>query len=156
EDHRHVDQQRVRRQAERAVDLYRPQRQRNHRQQGDDRLEWTPRNGGGNGGSGHVRYPTAQRNAPLKQHWESTETMPGMHGRLTHFAINADDLPATQRFYETVFGWRFEEYMPGFTRTKDAGIDIAAIQQRRDLLDVPTNGPEPTFEVDDVDAFVTA
>src|SRR3954467_9693794 len=77
-----------------------------------------------------------------------------MHGRLTHFAINADDLPSTQRFYEGVFGWSFEEYMPGFTRTKDAGIDVAAIQARRDLLDVPTNGPEMTFEVDDVDAFV--
>jgi predicted enzyme related to lactoylglutathione lyase len=80
--------------------------------------------------------------------------MPGMHGRLTHLAINADDLPSTQRFYEGVFGWSFEEYMPGFNRTRDAGIDVAAIQGRRNLLDVPTNGPEPTFEVDDLDAFV--
>lgn len=77
-----------------------------------------------------------------------------MPARLVHFAINADDLPSTQAFYEGVFGWSFEEYMPGFTRTKDAGVDVAAIQARRDLLDVPTNGPEMTFEVDDVDAFV--
>ncbi len=79
-----------------------------------------------------------------------------MPARLVHFAINADDLPSTQRFYEGVFGWSFEEYMPGFIRTLDAGIDVAAIQARRNLLDVPTNGPEMTFEVDDVDAFVAS
>ena len=57
-----------------------------------------------------------------------------MHGRLTHVAINADDLPGTQRFYEGVFGWSFEEYMPGFTRTAGAGVDFCALQQRRNLL----------------------
>src|SRR3954447_17520990 len=76
-----------------------------------------------------------------------------MHGQLVHFAINADDLPATRAFYEGAFGWRFEEYMPGFVRTHDAGGPIGAIQGRRDLLETPTNAPEVTFEVDDVDAF---
>lgn len=76
-----------------------------------------------------------------------------MHGQLAHFAINADDLPAARAFYEGVFGWRFEEYMSGFIRTHDAGGAIGAIQGRRDLLGVPTNAPEVTFEVDDVDAF---
>src|SRR3954470_17900888 len=76
-----------------------------------------------------------------------------MHGQLVHFAINADDVPATRAFYEGAFGWRFEEYMPGFIRTHDAGGPIGAIQRRRDLLERPTSAPEVTFEVDDVDAF---
>jgi predicted enzyme related to lactoylglutathione lyase len=76
-----------------------------------------------------------------------------MHGQLVHFAINADDLSVTRAFYEGVFGWRFEEYMPGFVRTHDAGGPIGAIQGRRELLETPTNAPEVTFEVDDVDAF---
>src|SRR3954447_20067571 len=76
-----------------------------------------------------------------------------MHGQLVHFAINADDLPATRAFYEGAFGWRFEEYMPGFVRTHDAGGPIGAIQGRRDLLETPTNALEVTFEVEDVDKF---
>src|SRR3954463_605344 len=76
-----------------------------------------------------------------------------MHGQLVHFAINADDVPATRAFYEGAFGWRFEEYMPGFVRTHDAGGPIGAIQGRRDLLETPTNAPAVTFEADAVDAF---
>src|SRR4051794_10719983 len=81
--------------------------------------------------------------------------MRGMHGTIAHVAINADDLAATRGFYETLFGWEFSEYMPGFLRSTSAGDVIAAIQQRRDLLDgVRTNAPEVTVEVDDVDAAV--
>jgi|SRR3954447_2263283 predicted enzyme related to lactoylglutathione lyase len=76
-----------------------------------------------------------------------------MHGHIAHLAVNADDLPATRAFYEGVFGWRFEEYAPGFVRTHDAGGPIAAVQGRRALLAARTNAPEVTFEVDDVDAF---
>jgi predicted enzyme related to lactoylglutathione lyase len=77
-----------------------------------------------------------------------------MHGQIVHVAINADDLEATRGFYEALFGWEFEEYMPGFIRARDVGLDVAAIQQRRSLLDVPTNGPEMTVSVDDVDTAV--
>jgi len=78
-----------------------------------------------------------------------------MHGHIAHLAVNADDLPATRAFYEGVFGWRFEEYMPGFIRTHDAGGAIGALQGRRNLLEGPTNAPEVTFQVDDVDAFAS-
>jgi len=27
---------------------------------------------------------------------------------VAHFAINADDLPRARRFYENVFGWKFQ------------------------------------------------
>jgi predicted enzyme related to lactoylglutathione lyase len=78
-----------------------------------------------------------------------------MHGELTHFAFNADDLPASRRFYESLFGWRFEEAYPGFLRTTSAGAPIGAIQGRRSLLG-DLRGPECSFEVDDLAAAATA
>jgi uncharacterized protein len=81
-----------------------------------------------------------------------------MHGEIRHFAINADDVPATRRFYETLFGWTFEEpFGPGFLRTTSAGAAVGAIQARRALLpDARTTGFECTFAVDDVDATARA
>jgi uncharacterized protein len=76
-----------------------------------------------------------------------------MHGHLAHFAFNADDLPASRRFYETLFGWSFENPYPGFLRTFDSGV-TGVVQDRRSLLDVPANGPECTFAVDDLDAAI--
>jgi predicted enzyme related to lactoylglutathione lyase len=80
-----------------------------------------------------------------------------MHGNITHFAINADDLSATRRFYEGVFGWTFSEYAPGFIRTRSAGLPIGAIQERRSLVSGErTVGFECTFEVDDVERAVSS
>lgn len=79
-----------------------------------------------------------------------------MSPRLTHFAINTDDVDATQAFYGSVFGWTFQEYgPPGFVQIMDESgtAPMGAIQQRRQLLDdAPTFGFECTFNVDDVDA----
>ncbi|MEZ5349477.1 MAG: VOC family protein [Microthrixaceae bacterium] len=79
-----------------------------------------------------------------------------MNPRLTHFAINTDDVAATQTFYGSVFGWRFQDYgPPGFVQIvdEDSGSPMGAIQQRRQLLDdQPTRGFECTFGVDDVEA----
>ncbi len=78
-----------------------------------------------------------------------------MTPRLTHFAINTDDVNATQAFYGSVFGWKFQEYgPPGFVQILEAsGTEpMGAIQQRRQLLeDGPTRGFECTFGVEDVD-----
>ncbi len=78
-----------------------------------------------------------------------------MHNRLTHFAINADDVEETQRFYASVFGWQFRAYgPPGFVQILDEnGTEpVGSIQQRRDLLDhTPTRGFECTFGVDVVE-----
>jgi uncharacterized protein len=73
-----------------------------------------------------------------------------MHGQLTHFAINADDVAATRGFYEALFGWRFTEAFPGFWRTTDAGSAIGAVQRRRRFI--RDAGLEVTFAVDDADA----
>lgn len=79
-----------------------------------------------------------------------------MNPRLTHFAINTDDVEATQTFYGSVFGWQFQEYgPPGFVQIMDESgtAPMGAIQQRRQLLDdAPTLGFECTFGVDDVDS----
>ena len=79
-----------------------------------------------------------------------------MSARLTHFAINADDVDATQAFYGAVFGWQFQDYgPPGFVQILDESgtAPMGAIQQRRQLLDdAPTRGFECTFSVDDVES----
>lgn len=81
-------------------------------------------------------------------------TMVVMTPRLTHFAINTDDVERTQAFYGSVFGWEFQEYgPPGFVQIMDetSQTPMGAIQQRRQLLDdEPTRGFECTFGVDDV------
>jgi uncharacterized protein len=73
---------------------------------------------------------------------------------IAHFAINADDVPATRRFYETVFGWRFSAFgPPDFFRIETPDGPNGAIQKRRELLPgQPTIGFECTIEVPDVDA----
>ena len=79
-----------------------------------------------------------------------------MTSRLTHFAINTDDVEKTQAFYGAVFDWGFREYgPPGFVQilVDDDDTPIGSIQTRRQLReDAPTVGFECTFGVDDVDA----
>jgi len=78
-----------------------------------------------------------------------------MAPRLTHFAINTDDVAATQSFYSSIFGWEFRDYgSPGFVQILDDTTQqpMGSIQQRRQLLDnVPTLGFECTFGVEDID-----
>lgn len=85
-----------------------------------------------------------------------------MPTNLSHFALNADDVPASRAFYEAVFGWRFTAWgPPGFYQIQtgpdgEPGVQ-GALQQRRDLLPgQAATGPECTFAVDDVDATVAA
>jgi uncharacterized protein len=81
---------------------------------------------------------------------------------IRHFAINADDLARARRFYERVFGWKFEPWgPPNFllikTGTeKEPGIQ-GALQGRREL--VPGKrmiGYECSIAVDDVDQVAAA
>jgi predicted enzyme related to lactoylglutathione lyase len=78
------------------------------------------------------------------------------HGAIAHFAINADDLAASQAFYERLFGWTFHPWgPPGFFQieTPSAPGLRAALQGRRALIDdVKTVGFECTVAVDDVHA----
>jgi hypothetical protein len=81
--------------------------------------------------------------------------------RLSHFAINADDVDATLRFYGDTFGWHFAQWGPGFHRLPaddPAGPGVtAAVQQRRELVPGrPANGFECTLAVTDIDGTVAA
>lgn len=76
-----------------------------------------------------------------------------MPPQLTHFAINTDDVSATQGFYRDVFGWSFRDYGPDFVQimNDETGAPMGAIQQRRQLLpNAQTLGFECSFGVDDV------
>lgn len=77
-----------------------------------------------------------------------------MYPHVTHFAINTDDVDATQSFYGAAFGWQFRQYgPPGFVQILDEAGEapMGAIQQRRQLADSPTVGLECTIAVDDLD-----
>lgn len=55
---------------------------------------------------------------------------------VAHFAINATDTAVAMRFYERVFGWRFEPWgPPGFYQIR-TGSDgpLGALQGRRELV----------------------
>jgi uncharacterized protein len=82
--------------------------------------------------------------------------------KLSHIAINADDLAATRAFYHATFGWQFSAWgPPGFYRVEaddphGPGL-TAALQQRRNLLpDQPTTGFECTIAVDNLDKVTAA
>src|SRR5256714_7897284 len=81
-------------------------------------------------------------------------SVPRMTNTIAHFAINADDVPAARRFYETVFGWTFSAFgPPDFYRIDPGGGPAGALQKRRNLVEGQrTVGYECTIAVDDVDA----
>jgi uncharacterized protein len=77
---------------------------------------------------------------------------------LVFFAIHADDLSKAQRFYERVFGWKFEPWgPPGFLLIatgdkQDPGIQ-GALQKRYELVPGQRlTGYECTIGVEDIDA----
>ena len=85
-----------------------------------------------------------------------------MSSNVVFFAVHAEDLPRAQKFYQKVFGWKFQPWgPPGFflvaTGDKtDPGIP-GALQQRHDLVPGQrVNCYECTIGVDDIDATAKA
>ena len=82
---------------------------------------------------------------------------------IAHFAINADNLPATRKFYEQVFGWTFSAWgPPDFyqiqTNAKgdEPGV-MGALQRRRELVPGQrTVGFECTIAVTSIDQTAKA
>lgn len=85
-----------------------------------------------------------------------------MAAHLAHFAINADDVDATKRFYEATFGWRFQPWGPPEFFHIDMGDGgdprvRGALQSRRELVPGERiNAFECTLAVPDVDATARA
>ena len=79
-----------------------------------------------------------------------------MANNVVHFAIAADDLDRARRFYEAVFGWRFEAWgPPGFLRihtgtADDPGIEGALHGRAEPLTGTGMRGFECTVSIDDV------
>lgn len=82
-----------------------------------------------------------------------------MPATFRHFAINADDVPRAKRFYEQVFGWRFDPWgPPGFYQVKNAGEGLlGALQERRELVPgVRMAGYEASFGVESIKDTIAA
>lgn len=45
------------------------------------------------------------------------------HEKINYVEFPARDIPATKRFFETVFGWSFEDYGPEYTAFSGQGLD---------------------------------
>jgi hypothetical protein len=85
-----------------------------------------------------------------------------MPNNISHFAINADDVEVSRRFYQSVFGWKFQPYgPPEFFKIQTGdeqkpGIN-GALQKRREIVPGDRlNGFECTIGVADVDATSAA
>lgn len=83
--------------------------------------------------------------------------------QVAHFAINADDVSRARRFYEKVFGWKFQAWgPPGFYMVDSDSATIhvpirGSLQQRREIVaGVPMRGFECTISVGDIQAAATA
>ncbi len=82
-----------------------------------------------------------------------------MAATFRHFAINADNVQRAKRFYEGVFGWRFDPWgPPNFYQVKSAGAGLfGALQERRELVPgVRMAGYEASIGVDDLKATIAA
>ena len=85
-----------------------------------------------------------------------------MANNVVHFAIHADDIDRARRFYEGVFGWRFEAWgPPGFYRVHtgtddDPGIEGALHGRHEPLTGTGMRGLECTVSVDDLGAIKDA
>jgi predicted enzyme related to lactoylglutathione lyase len=82
-----------------------------------------------------------------------------MPNNVNTFAIHCDDVPRARRFYETVFGWRFEAWGPPdfyliHTGTaEDPGIRGLLQMRHEPLTGTGLRGLECTVDVQDVAAI---
>lgn len=64
-----------------------------------------------------------------------------MPNNIVHFAIHADDVERARRFYEAVFGWRFETWgPPGFYNVMTGDDDRPGIHGALHGRDTPLSG----------------
>jgi uncharacterized protein len=78
--------------------------------------------------------------------------------QVAHFAINADNVDRALRFYQKVFGWKFQAYgPPGFYMVDEQSARTTvplrgSLQKRREIVSgVPMRGFECTISVDDIE-----
>ena len=85
-----------------------------------------------------------------------------MAHNIAHFDVQADDVERARRFYERVFGWRFEawgppDFYPIHTgTTKDPGIHGSMSKRSESVTGRGRIGYECTISVDDLAAIKAA
>lgn len=82
-----------------------------------------------------------------------------MPNDLAHFAIHADDCQRAKRFYEAVFGWRFEPWGPPdfwLIRTSPGAVGGSLQKRQEPVSGRGMTGFECTIAVEDVDATASA
>src|SRR5207245_1160696 len=62
--------------------------------------------------------------------------------RVDYIEFGATDIGRTKQFYQQVFGWRFEDYGPGYTSFQDGRLS-GGLQK-----DAPVRPANPLVEVD--------
>ncbi|MCB9993797.1 MAG: VOC family protein [Hyphomicrobiaceae bacterium] len=81
-------------------------------------------------------------------------------GRVVHFEIHADDPQRAIAFYETVFGWTFQEFVPGYywlatTGPDDKpGINGGLVPRKAGQTGSMVAAYICTIEVDDIDMTI--
>jgi predicted enzyme related to lactoylglutathione lyase len=58
------------------------------------------------------------------------------HNRIDYIELAGKDIAAAKRFFENVFGWKFEDYGPGYTSFHDGRISGGFSTERE-----PGHGP---------------
>lgn len=85
-----------------------------------------------------------------------------MPNNVAFFAVHADDLERARKFYERIFGWKFNPWgPPGFFLVKtggdgEPGIDGAMHKRHEVVPGEMMRGFECTIEVADIDATAKA
>jgi predicted enzyme related to lactoylglutathione lyase len=78
-----------------------------------------------------------------------------MANQVRFFAITAADVERARRFYETVFGWVFQDWgPPGFYVIEGAGLPGALQERHEPLVGTHPRSFELTVGVDDLDDII--
>jgi predicted enzyme related to lactoylglutathione lyase len=85
-----------------------------------------------------------------------------MPNNIAHFDVGADDVERARRFYERVFGWRFEPFGPPdfyvihTGSAQDPGIHGSVSKRHEPVVGRGRRGFECTISVDDLAAIRAA
>jgi uncharacterized protein len=78
----------------------------------------------------------------------------GEWGGPAHLEISSNDVPATSKFLTDVFGWSFNEWMPGYTGFWAPGALMGGLRPKMDEEEAPQ--AIPYLVVNDLDARLEA
>ena len=79
------------------------------------------------------------------------------HHCLNYLELPASDLAATRLFFETVFGWQFQDYGPDYQAFKDGALEGGFFKAPAGLCSRSAQGAAlPVFYSDDLEATLHA